>query len=548
MSTFVKRLALYKAQGGARICDLEQLQASISLPSTIKMVLSLRQFTRTSAVLVVVWSFYYIGSQASGREYRYVTHAPFHQMLAAFPNDQGKSDFDGGNLSSIHLRTLSLGYHSAQNEATGDFRNRRLDLGVDGSGNVLVPDMYYSVEPYGQHEIASWFDLTPSDVTYASWAGLPISYLTAAIDPSWRLEAALLGHYSINTSYFKVKCASLEMVPTEDFPKGARRSVSLNLTAQDNIIQTSGVRIFEVWTKWNSSDWFDTIPGESIVSGSPVATAKMICNVRRPHVELRVRCSEKGCSARKMRYLPPEDESLLRTPFDDGEWSSKFFDTLLSMDPLPSIIDPAPRVSSIDYQIGIGQYMTQMATDGVRSFPRTAPSFGCTSLDYNEPCILAWHSFDITQAFNTWYIVSRMDWTDPGQSFGGFHGPEHGFDYVQVNGAPWNPHYALSLPWLIADFVSCATLLAIAVYSFWLRRHTLAPDVFGYVSSSTRDNVHFPLPEGGSALSGIQRTRHMQNVKIKIGDVGTGGDVGRIGVVYAWNEDVSGLKKDGKYL
>ncbi len=58
ISTLVRRYALWKAQRGAYVSELEQLQGSISLPSTIKLIWSLRAFTSTSVALIGVWSFY----------------------------------------------------------------------------------------------------------------------------------------------------------------------------------------------------------------------------------------------------------------------------------------------------------------------------------------------------------------------------------------------------------------------------------------------------------------------------------------------------------
>ena len=58
VSTLVRRYALWKAQRGAYVSELEQLQGSISLPSTLKLIWSLRAFTTTSAALIGIWSFY----------------------------------------------------------------------------------------------------------------------------------------------------------------------------------------------------------------------------------------------------------------------------------------------------------------------------------------------------------------------------------------------------------------------------------------------------------------------------------------------------------
>ena len=193
--------------------------------------------------------------------------------------------------------------------------------------------------------------------------------------------------------------------------------------------------------------------------------------------------------------------------------------------------------------------MNQTATAGASEFPPTDPGGFC-EIAYSVPCILIDY-FSLLESFNTWYMISKSYWTDPGsegEEPGSTASPDRWWELIHADVASWNPHYVLSWPWIIADFVSCAILLAAAVYSFWLRKHTLAPDIFGYVSSHTRDNPHLPLFDGGSALSGIQRARQMQNVKIKIADVGGEGGMGRIGVVHGLNEDVTGLKKDRKYM
>jgi hypothetical protein len=45
ISTLMRRLALWKAQQGESVAQLEQYQVSISLPSTLKTIWSLRAFS-----------------------------------------------------------------------------------------------------------------------------------------------------------------------------------------------------------------------------------------------------------------------------------------------------------------------------------------------------------------------------------------------------------------------------------------------------------------------------------------------------------------------
>jgi hypothetical protein len=73
---------------------------------------------------------------------------------------------------------------------------------------------------------------------------------------------------------------------------------------------------------------------------------------------------------------------------------------------------------------------------------------------------------------------------------------------VQKEG-PYSPHYYLSWPWLAMDMVTCIALFFAAIACFWLRCNIVAPDVFGFVSSMTRDNPHLKLPEAGTAMNGI---------------------------------------------
>jgi hypothetical protein len=56
VGTLVKRYALWKAEQGASVGELEQLQSSVSLPKTLGLVWSLRSLSFTSMGLVFIWS------------------------------------------------------------------------------------------------------------------------------------------------------------------------------------------------------------------------------------------------------------------------------------------------------------------------------------------------------------------------------------------------------------------------------------------------------------------------------------------------------------
>jgi len=145
ISTLVRRYALWKAQEGAYVSELEQLQGSISLPSTFKLIISLRAFTLTSAALVSVWSFYYLGSQASKREFQKVSSASFHKMDGYVGGPGYLSGFSpafvdqrGSPLFLIDSLNSDFNYAQAWATPTGDQSSR---YGTDSAGSALLPDL-----------------------------------------------------------------------------------------------------------------------------------------------------------------------------------------------------------------------------------------------------------------------------------------------------------------------------------------------------------------------------------------------------------------------
>lgn len=56
IATLVRRYALWKAQKGGSVAELEQLHSSTSLPKSLSLIWSLRSWTLTSVVLVLMWN------------------------------------------------------------------------------------------------------------------------------------------------------------------------------------------------------------------------------------------------------------------------------------------------------------------------------------------------------------------------------------------------------------------------------------------------------------------------------------------------------------
>lgn len=533
MSTLVRRLALYRAQQGATVSDLEQLQASISLPSTIKTVFSLRKFTISSAALVVVWSFYYLGSQSSKREYGYVESTPYHHIRAVYPtNDAPIVDFYKRSETDYLNRRLvaAVSYGTSNAEIQGQ----------DLDGYVLIP-AFQNLSLAEATEKPQWVDFTPSGITYSAYAGRSMSLEPAALgyaqddgEAYWD-EKKIVGAYTFNTTYMDVQCGPIEVHPESDFPANVTPGMWTSINKTGSISSSSSLSLpvvfVDLWGRWNESynkPAPENDPNQTWVplniNGSTSGSIRVPCNVTNPALRLRAQCSGASCLARAMQYIAPNATEQLPHPLANDTFTAGFFSSLL-------LSDGTPRNSwgtEIEQEIGFQELFQYLSGES----------------NYNGFDA----GFTLMLYLNTYFNLAL--YAQPGQT-GIYHpGPENGFGFLDIDGSPYYPHYALHWGWIAVSYLSGSILVVAAIISFLLRRRTLAPDIFGYVSSLTRDNPHLTVANGGSTLSGIDRARALKNVKIQITDVhGQSGDVGKVGVTVVQDAAEFGpLRKERKYV
>lgn len=499
------------------------------------MVISLRKFTKFSLALVAAWSFYYLGSQASKREYAYVLSNRAHEIQAAYPTDGVGSYFDsvnstGDNDLADDLPSLNQEIVAAWNYLYSDFNI----AGTDNSGYMVIPDLCRTYECNNDSQ-AKWHKIVPSETHYTSFAGRPVVLKTTTKDENqtdeyWDAER-MVGEYTLRSTYLDVHCGSYELLPADSFPKNVTEGMftSLNKTGLNQNI--TGVVSFDLWGRWNASyyPWqYDGGPTFSVL-GQDSGSIKVACNLSNVYVELHTRCSEAACLANRVRQLPANVTALLHTPFGDDYRTASFFSNILLSAGYPSS-DSSDDGTSAEENFGTGELLSALANNA-----SDTEGIGAALNDT---------SLALMQNFNTYYNLAMygIPYDKPNASIG--------FDLLTFHGALYDPHYAINWAWIAMDYLSCLILFAAAVFAFWLRTHTLAPDIFGYVSSLTRPNPDLPIDAGGSALSGVARTRQLKDVKIRIGDVNEGDEeVGRIGITVASeSRGIKPLMKEKRYL
>jgi hypothetical protein len=565
ITTVVRRLALYMAQEGATVAKLEQLQASISLPGTLKAIWSLRTFTsRTSAALIIIWGWFYLGSQATTSEYEYRTSGSYHNMQMAYFSPQKPSLFlsehSDFKVPDVTLSNLNSMYNTFYlGSAKTQYTSQSYDLNGAARIPLLNADItpaYVSFDGYGfvggtekklDRKRHGWYDVTHSP-------GLPFVSFIGTTIYTWDATYGFVnvnnleGDYTSNATYFNVTCQATDYFNASAFPKNVNPESLYTINSTDDrdfstLSTTDSPRSFDVWGR---------LPDPH---KTPVV-AHSSCHIRGVPIQMKVHCSTGNCAATRMRFVPGAAQ-INRTIFDNNNFTSNFFNNLLLSDGIPndSKYDAYDAVSTVASNL-------RPAFGALSSMPDRV-NLSDVNFTYAQPRSDMYLSFYMTIMTNTYYQAS-LDPTQ-GSSIDStqYNGdaqdiitgtkPSRNYTTGTIKGAIFEPQYRLSIPWVIVDLISCKILLAAAIMAFWLRQNTLAPDIFGYVSSLTRDNPHLNLPEGGSGMSGLERARALKKVKVRIADVADENGVGKVGLRYAGPVDDSGiqmahLKRDRHYV
>jgi hypothetical protein len=505
VATCVKRYTLWKAQKGAALAKLEQLQASVSLTNTIKMIFLLRAFSWTSVALILVWSWYYLGSQAAQREYVYRQGPSQYHRTVFFQSATAPSSFsNSSDLSDVQITDIDSLFNSLLLNNVQEGHNL-----FPAPVIPLVPD---AIPPAGQDYYSSspdregWYELTPGyQYAYSSYNG-PFVYIVD-LDPfegrssPYYAYNVWLGSFQISTSYIYVNCSQMIYGSYDDFPPSAESSYDAFFTVTEG--GDPAAPSIDVWFREN-------------INISASINSK--CRLQQHFVDVKGNCDGTGCAVRNFRQTPGTNRMTPFATFQDSDLTQNLLEGLLLSDGTPTW-----NSSAISNALLFSGAWWENAT-------WTNDDSMLSALAYDV-------SIGMTQLLNTYFSASQQ--AEPSGDEFNVEAIVHGLELDDIwvlgsgKGSIYNPEFHLSKPWLAIDIISCILLIAAAVSSWWLRRNTVAPDVFGYVSSMTRDNPHLPLPDGGTTMSGIDRARALKNVKVKITDLNTNASVGRIGLTVA---------------
>jgi hypothetical protein len=513
--------------------------------------IQLRNLNLVAIALIALWALSPVGGQASLRLLRAGTRIikTNHQVHALDP----QSSWEAGHTGHHPLLTEILFTSSVITSKM--INNKPQDIW----GNLRIP----MVEAFDNYQGHTWIKI-PDDttnITFSSLIGIPFD-LELPNEPTF---------LTLNTSYMYLDCPTFQTSPWRlwDPSIGAYApSPWTNFTAgppslenpnntwlhSHTSIMGKGFQIGLSSCLWGCSDWLVPREARRVLweSASNKTFAHIDCTLHTTYVDVRYACLNASCSPTEVRLSPnPPDPSYFSNRYmPDGNphdpWNTRnftgfdkgfdtmiqnFLTTMTSAFPMKGSRQIVPLLAFIlspDDTMSLppdGVYYEVVTSIGKEKFQeRLSQLLNTLFIAGIQPPIIT-GDMPITeklQKFITSTITAETGRTER---------------ILECNKA-----------WFSIILVISIIILVISLSGAILRAITMVPDVLGTLSMITLDNHCDKELQKASMLNGLERSRLLKKVGIKLGNVKQNSPSGRIGFsAPARDEDVTELFENGLY-
>ncbi|KAF2736798.1 hypothetical protein EJ04DRAFT_562072 [Polyplosphaeria fusca] len=474
-------IAHWRLENGERMKVLDQLLGSTGLFSTVITQFKFRNMGFTGAGLVILWLLSPLGGQASLRvlDFGSETLTQSHNIYYL----DRRSEYQPAQQTMQGLDISESVWVGSQLYMASVAGTRAVkESGMDIWGNLKIPmlERLDTVqEPDGWHKI----DHT-KNVTYSSLIGVPLSLLSQSANTTFNLEYP----------YWTLDCPVRQKANFSD-PRQTWLLPGENVTAisgaddgwEVGTSGTWGISTLSAGFQENDKNLTNRVfyyKGYDDDSGKTMSASKAQCSMSTTYVEVSAICIARNCTVDRMRPStqphPPSAWALGIEPT-----THLFFYDFHKAAALETFRTPTPIQRYFRNPIAVG-----LLTSGIP--PESA--IGKESLTYNL-------SFD-----RAYYLRSNATETRVVATVKCQRG------------------------WLAALYIATAAMLLAGVFGLVLEFSRKAPGFALNISSLTRDNPYIVLPRGGSTLDSIDRSRLLQDVRVRLGDVKPGDPVGYIAI------------------
>ena len=384
---------------------------------------------------------------------------------------------------------------------------------MDQFGNIKIPEIFQLPTYSSASPIETWFDVdeTPQ-LDYVSLLGIPTAGLPEVGNTT----------FDMGTRYWPISCDRLET--TETFTNMTMNTTnSFEMVTDDD--HTHGEDKYILFTYRStiiSRESWDSQSGNRILSGQ---ISSATCRTYPLLVALQVACSGRTCAVKAIRRLPSRRDDTR------GKWGLDYlYIKALAREMSKSDQGPVKELQSsqlverwiVDPSLSTTWDRYMKEDEGFKN--RYVNVTELPPEVFNRHLQLALNTF-WQSALGSALIMGNVTKED-------VQDLEKRFNYL------WNStelagirqegeKYACNFQFATITITTSLLLFAAAVASIVLHIFTIAPDTLGYVSTSARENPYVTrqIP---SHLDGLEAARKLRDVRIRIGDVDSAGDVGHI--------------------
>ncbi|RDW68842.1 uncharacterized protein DSM5745_08602 [Aspergillus mulundensis] len=521
VGSMMRSLALWRAERCASLGTLEQLNGSTSFAGTFSLVLALRRPSILTLCILLLWTMSPLGGQSALRMISETPSSVSSDIALAFMN-MSKAPGLSGASGFYTIKTPMRSIYTTSLIASKEAKASRRDVW----GWPKIPLLRTLLPSDGALESGTnpW-RAVPSDSTLTSYSSL-LGLVLQGVPPHGNVE------FPVESSYFDLDCYFIanNLTWTEVLE---RMGSPLLLYHNASRLFGDGTNYsnFFVDTSFNLTTLANTQSQINLFYVSqeypPGGYAGLFnCTISTVPVESWVICQSADCAVSRMRQSTKDTRPASSTPFSSPEY--------------PGYLGPVPL------EILIGEFpQAASEVNTYQSSPTDSYIYGDTVL-LNTEYERNWSTMDpqilstrLTTVFNTCWqsAIAPFTFTSAVPSNPVNLTPAGSGDFIPDFNATSGTAshgvtvYCTNTAWVTVFIISTALLQLCALTGIFLRSTTRAPDILGYVSSLTRTNPYVPLPKGGSALSGLERARLLQNIQIQIADVECSKDVGYLAVV-----------------
>jgi hypothetical protein len=279
------------------------------------------------------------------------------------------------------------------------------------------------------------------------------------------------------------------------------------------------------------------------------------CTLAQHHVEAMIECSGEQCSTKKIRRSLTDSRPEAFTALEHGTIHMGFSKALPLAVPFTVGSSPTERflgnssafpfvqraghldqdvsytnlsvVASDDFSrrlsLVLNTYyqLTTQPTGYFGGLSRNLSLYGPDTLPVTDINMYLPSNLSATEnSFSDWYATFEMVVQRSESPFIGATSTAYTTTAEEI--------YLCNVPWLVLLMTSSLIIFGIGAMGLALKHKTLAPELFGFVTSMTYENPWVNIPRGGTMLDATERAKLLKDVEVYIGDVRGNEDVGHI--------------------